>query len=61
MTMRVATLVTHLQPAEAHTLIEFLDQLRDMLLQTYGDDIKTLLQEASQHKPPVPDNHEDTF
>ncbi len=31
----------------ADTLIEFLDQLRDMLMETYGDDITAMLQEAS--------------
>lgn len=32
-----------------YTLVEFLDQLREVLMQTYGDDITTMLQEASQH------------
>jgi len=48
MTMRVNKIVTHLQPGEAYTLVEFLDQLRDVLMQTYGDDITTMLKEASQ-------------
>jgi len=47
--MRVNKIVTHLQPGEAYTLVEFLDQLRDMLMQTYGDDITAMLKEASQH------------
>jgi hypothetical protein len=51
MTMRVNTLVTHLRAEDALTLIEFLDQLRELLIQTYGDEIKTLLQEAA---PPTP-------
>lgn len=46
--MRVNKIVTHLQPGEAYTLVEFLDQLREVLMQTYGDDITTMLQEASQ-------------
>jgi len=48
MIMRVNKIVTHLQPVEAYTLVEFLDQLRDVLMQTYGDDITTMLKEASQ-------------
>ena len=32
---------------EAITLIEFLDQLREVLMQSYGDDMKTILQQAS--------------
>ena len=48
MTMRVSQITTHLRPEDAYTLIEFLDQLRAMLMQTYGDEIVALLQEASQ-------------
>jgi hypothetical protein len=51
MTMRVSTLVTHLRPEEAHSLIECLDQLRDALLQTYGEDIRAMLQEAVASHP----------
>ena len=47
MNMRVNTIITHLSPEEAITLVEFLDQVRAVLMQTYGDDIKTMLQEAS--------------
>jgi len=47
MSMRVNTLVMHLRPEEAHALIEFIDQLRERLLESYGDDIKAMLQEAS--------------
>ena len=52
MIMRVNKIVTHLQPGEAYTLVEFLDQLREVLMQTYGDDITTMLQEATQHDSP---------
>lgn len=51
MSMRVHKLTTHLRPEDAYAIVEFLDQVRDMLLLTYGDDIKTMLQEASQRKP----------
>ena len=46
MMMCVNQIVTHLRPEDAYTLIEFLDQLRDTLMQTYGDEIRIFLQEA---------------
>jgi activator of HSP90 ATPase len=49
MAMRVNKIVTYLRPEEAYTLVEFLDQLREVLMQTYGDDITTMLKEASQN------------
>ncbi|MBI1889495.1 MAG: hypothetical protein HYS18_02485 [Burkholderiales bacterium] len=50
MSMRVNTIVTHLRAEDALTLIEFLDQVREVLAQTYGEDIRAMLQEASQRK-----------
>lgn len=50
MTMRVSKITTYLRPEDAYTLVEFLDQLREMLMQTYGDEIVTMLQEASQRE-----------
>ena len=47
MSMRTHRLTTYLQAEEACSLIEFLDQVRDMLLQAYGDDITAMLQQAS--------------
>ncbi len=49
--MRINTIVTHLRPDDAHTLIEFLDQLRTVLMQTYGREIEAMLQECrtTQH------------
>ena len=47
MTMRVSKITTHLRPEDAYTIVEFLDQLREMLMQTYGDEIMAMLQEAS--------------
>ena len=52
MSMRVNTIITHLSPEEAITLIEFLDQVREVLMQTYSDDIKTMLQEATTTDAP---------
>ncbi|BBB62222.1 hypothetical protein UNDKW_5966 (plasmid) [Undibacterium sp. KW1] len=51
MSMRIHKLNTYLRPEDAYTIVEFLDQVRDMLMQAYGDDIKIMLQEASQHNP----------
>ena len=52
MSMRTHRLTTYLRAEDACTLIEFLDQVRDMLLETYGDDITTMLQQNStpQHQ-----------
>jgi hypothetical protein len=50
MTMRINTLVTHLKPEDAYTVIEFLDQLRDLLIATYGDEITAMLKDASQRE-----------
>ncbi len=51
MMMRVNQITTHLRLEDAYTIVEFLDQLRAMLMQTYGDKIVALLQEASQPGP----------
>lgn len=48
MTMRVNLLVTHLNADEAHTLIAFLDQLREVLMNTYGNDIAPLWEDSSR-------------
>ncbi len=53
MIMRVNKIITHLRPEDAYTVVEFLDQLREVLMQTYGDDIATMLQEAMQHNSPT--------
>lgn len=54
MSMRVNTIITHLRAEDAYTLIEFLDQVRDALIQTYGDDVKAILQAASQRASQQP-------
>lgn len=46
--MKVTRLYTHWSPAEAQTIIAFLDQLRDQLCDVYGDQIISLLREASR-------------
>ena len=61
MSMRVNTIITHLRPEEAMTLIEFLDQLREVLMQTYGDEVTAMLQDASQRAPQDRDDGEEPF
>lgn len=39
--------------------IEFLDQVRERLMQTYGDEISALLQKASLDAPDPPDEWRD--
>lgn len=56
--MRTHRLTTYLQAEEACTLIEFLDQVRDMLLEAYGDDITAMLQASA---PQVPREPRDLF
>ena len=52
MSMRVNTIITHLRPEDAHTLIEFLDEVRDALMQTYGGEIRAMLREAETTRAP---------
>jgi len=47
MSMRVHKLTTYLRAEDAYTIIEFIDQVRDMLMLTYGNEIRTLLQETT--------------
>ena len=47
MSMKVTRLYTHCTPEQAQTLIEFIDHLRDQLWECYGDQIVSLLREAS--------------
>lgn len=46
MNMRVNTVITHLRAEDAVTLIEFLDQLREVLARTYGPDIVAMMQQV---------------
>ena len=51
MSMRIHKLTTHLRPEDAYAIIELLDQLREILMQSYGGEIRRMMQEASQRKP----------
>jgi hypothetical protein len=52
MSMRAHKLTTYLRAEEACTLIEFLDQVREVLLHAYGDDITSMLRQASAPQEP---------
>ena len=47
MSMKITRVHTHWTAEEAHTVIEFLDVLRDQLWQSYGDSIVEMLRHAS--------------
>ena len=63
MSMRTHRLTTYLQAEEACSLIEFLDQVREVLMQAYRDDITAMLQQASVRQEPrdLLDDDEDPF
>ena len=50
MSMRVNTVITHLRAEDAITLIEFLDQLRDVLATTYGPDIMAMMRQVDAQR-----------
>ena len=58
MSMRVNTFVTHLRPEDAYVIIEFIDQLRDALMQNYGDDIRVFLQDVLPVPVPWPEEED---
>ncbi len=47
MTMKVTRLYTHWDAEQAHTVIAFLDELREQLCEIYGDQIADMLRAAS--------------
>lgn len=47
MSMRIIKIATRLRAKHAHTLIEFLDEVRDTLMQTHGPEIRAMLQHAT--------------
>ncbi len=49
MTMKLTQLTTYWDADDAHTVITFLDELRDILWATYGEDIIDMLQAASNN------------
>lgn len=49
MSLRILKFATHLRPDDAYTLIECLDQMRDILMQNYGAEIAHMLQHDCMH------------
>jgi len=50
MSLRITPLPTHWTAAEAYTVIEFLEELREQLRESYGDTVADMLREASADK-----------
>ena len=48
MMMKFTHLTHHWNAGEAYSVISFLDELRDVLWTTYGEEITEMLQNASQ-------------
>ena len=61
MTMCVSRIVTHLLPEDAYTIVEFLDKSGEMLMQTYGNEITNMLQEAEKHDALVDYGDDEVF
>ena len=49
MSLSITRLPTHWDADEAYTVIAFLDLLRDQLWETYGEEITTMLRDATHH------------
>ena len=50
MSMKITRLHTHWSAEEAHTVIEFLEVLREQLWEIYGGTVVDMLREASAEK-----------
>ncbi len=50
MSMKVLKLHLYCTTGEAMTLIEFIDQLRDAVVELYGEDIQQMMQEELEKK-----------
>lgn len=55
MSMRLTQLATHWEPDEALAMIQFLDQLKEMLWSAYGEEIVRQEYANQEHQKP----HED--
>lgn len=56
MSMKITRLYTYWDPDQAHTILEFLDRLRDQIWEIYGDEIVDLLRNRSD--TPTKDQHQ---
>lgn len=59
MSMKITHVRTHFTAEEAHTVIEFLDVLRDQLWHSYGDAVLDMLRQASANN--AQHEHQVTF
>ena len=50
MSMKVVKLHLHLTPAEAMQLLEFIDQLREALLDEYGEPIQQMMRDELEER-----------
>jgi len=57
MPMKITRLTTHWDADQAHTILEFLDELRDQLCEIYGDEIIDLLRGGTANH--IGDEHQD--
>jgi len=58
--MKLTQLTTHWDAADAECVITFLDELREVLITAYGDEIAQMLKQARanrQSHPSVDDNN----
>ena len=61
MSMKITRLHTYWTAEEAHTVIEFLDILRDQLWEIYGDTVVDMLRDASENNARHEDSVESAF
>ena len=55
MSLKIHRLRTHWQAADAELIIDFLDELRDLLCETYGEDIAEMHRAEARASPAVLD------
>jgi len=58
MVMTITQLTTHYDAGEAHMLIEFLDELRDVLWSAYGEEIIAMHQRDAEQGIDKNDRHD---
>ncbi len=50
MSMKVVKLYLHCTPAETMSILEFFDQLREALIDQYGDDIQQMMRDELEQR-----------
>ncbi len=65
--MKTMRLRTYWSASEAHTVFEFLDELKELIWENYGDEITEMLrdafyeQQANKNQPRLPFDDEEPF